>query len=453
MPGRARLPAALLCRTLAPRVKTESEKIDPAAGAAMHAFVRELFPIGRSLTGQGVRETLSRIASHIPLEISEVPSGTPAFDWTVPREWIMREGWIRDPAGRTVVDYRASNLHVVGYSRPVRARLPLAELRKHLHSMPGHPDRVPYRTTYYADDWGFCLAHRHLESLADGEYEVCIDADLKDGSLTYGECVLAGESTDEALISTHLCHPSLANDNLSGIAVATWLASRLGAVSRRLTYRFLFIPGTIGSIVWLAQQEHGAVPRVRHGLVLAGVGDAGPLTYKKTRAGDAPIDRAVQCALRHHGGAFHVRDFIPYGYDERQFNSPGFALPVGCLMRTPFGEYPEYHSSADNVDFVKPEALADTLALLDGVVEILEHDRTYRNLHPKCEPQLGRRGLYAHLGGQNEAARAQLAMLWVLNLADGSRSLLDIAERCGLSFPALREAAGRLEDAGLLEGV
>jgi aminopeptidase-like protein len=424
---------------------------DPAAaGAPLFALVAELFPLCRSLTGDGVRETLARLARHIPLAIHEVPSGTRVFDWTVPDEWNVREAWVADPTGRRVVDIRRSNLHLVHYSVPVRARLPLAELRPHLFSRPDVPDVVPYRTSYYAPTWGFCLAHRDLTSLADGEYEVCIDATLAPGSLTYGECVLPGETDDEVLVSTHICHPSLANDNLSGIAVATALAQALAARgSRRYGYRFVFAPGTIGAITWLARNE-SRVDRIRHGLVLAGLGDASAFTYKKSRRGDAEIDRVVPHVLHHADAPHALADFSPYGYDERQYCSPGFDLPVGCLMRTPHGAYPEYHTSADDLGFVRAERLHESLRVVLAVIDTLEANRAYVSQNPKCEPQLGRRGLYATVGGGDPRAD-ELALLWTLNLADGRHSTLDIAERSGLPFDAIDRAARVLSEHGLLK--
>ena len=424
---------------------------DPAAaGASLLAFVADLFPLHRSITGNGVRQTLARVAQHIPLVVHEVPSGTRAFDWTVPDEWNVREAWIADATGRRIVDLRNSNLHLVHYSVPVRARLSLTELRPHLFSRPDAPDVVPYRTSYYTPSWGFCLPHRQLTALADGEYEVCIDATLAPGSLTYGECVLPGETDDEVLVSTHVCHPSLANDNLSGIAVATALAQILAArSSRRYGYRFLFVSGTIGSITWLARNE-SRVDRIRHGLVLAGLGDTNAFTYKKSRRGDAEIDRVVPHVLRHRGVPHAVLDFSPYGYDERQYCSPGFDLPVGRLMRAPHGEYPEYHTSADDLTFVRADRLHESLQLVLAVVDALEGNRAYVSQNPKCEPQLGRRGLYASVGGIDRHAE-ELALLWTLNLADGRHTVLDIAERAGLAFGVIERAARVLGEHGLLK--
>jgi aminopeptidase-like protein len=415
----------------------------------MHLLAAELYPICRSITGDGVRQTLQRLGRAIPLQVQEVPTGTPVLDWNVPKEWNVREAWIEDDRGRRVVDFARCNLHLLGYSVPLRARLTLAELKEHLFSSPEHPDWIPYRTSYYSETWGFCLAHSQLEALDEGEYEVCIDSSLEDGHLTYGECVLDGEDDGEVLISCHVCHPSLANDNLSGITVAIELAKALSARARRYSYRFLFVPGTIGSITWLARNEPG-LERIRHGLVLTCVGDPGHPTYKRSRRGDAEIDRAVAQVLAGGGEPHEIQDFVPYGYDERQYCSPGFDLPVGCLMRTPHGRFPEYHTSADDLDLVRPEHLADSLAKCLGVVELLEGNRTYVNLRPKGEPQLGKRGLYQAIGGEPDRGEAQMAMLWVLNQSDGTNSLLDIAERSTLPFDAIERAATLLRDHELL---
>jgi aminopeptidase-like protein len=413
--------------------------------------VAELYPLCRSITGDGVRATLRAIAERIPLEVHEVPSGTSVLDWTVPREWNVRDAYVADASGRRIVDFRAHNLHLLGYSVPVRERMTLERLRPHLHTLPEQPDRIPYRTSYYSEQWGFCLEHSRLAELRDGEeYEVVIDTTLEDGHLTYGECVLRGREPSEVLISAHVCHPSLANDNLSGIAVATHLARALTEVDRRHTYRFVFAPGTIGSITWLARNADAAA-RVAHGLVLTGVGDPGAPTYKRSRRGDTTIDRAMAHVLGEDGREHALEDFSPWGYDERQYCSPGFNLPVGCLMRTPHGRYPEYHTSGDDLGFVTSEALADSLDRCLAAVDVLERDATYRNLSPHGEPQLGRRGLYGALGGSADKRTDELALLWVLNLSDGDHSLLAIAERSGLPFRTVARAAALLTDHGLLE--
>lgn len=412
----------------------------------MHALMEELFPICRSITGDGVRQTLASIGQRIPLEVHEVPSGTQVLDWTVPDEWNIRDAYVATTGGERVIDFRASNLHIVNYSEPVHATMSLEELKPHLHTHADRAEWVPYRTSYYTRTWGFCLSQAALESLADGEYDIRIDSTLEPGSLTYGECVLRGERADEILITTHVCHPSLANDNLSGIALLTELGVAIAALPRRFTYRLLFVPGTIGSITWLARNE-GALDAVVGGLVVACVGDSAPIQYKRSRRGDSPIDRAAAYATWLRGGS--IGDFVPWGWDERQFNSPGFDLGVGCLSRSREGEYAEYHSSADDLDLVRPEQLQDALDTTLEILDVLEANRTYVNLAPKGEPQLGRRGLYPATGGET-AREEQLAMLWVLNQSDGTASVLDVAERSGLSFRVISEAAIRLKGAGLL---
>jgi aminopeptidase-like protein len=420
-------------------------------GAGLLGLVERLLPIRRSLTGDGVRETLALLAERVPLEVHEVPTGTPVLDWTVPAEWNVREAWVEGPDGRRVADWQKHPLHLVGYSRPVRAQLSLPELQEHLHSLPERPDDIPYRTGYYAEDWGFCIRHRERERLREGEYKVCVDATLADGSLTYAELVLPGSAEDEILFSTHVCHPAMANDNASGLAVATALAESLAARgSRRYTYRFLFTPGTIGSIVWLARSE-ARLPHLRGGLVLACLGDPGPLTYKRSRRGTTLIDGAVVRALAGGEVPFFSRPFVPSGYDERQFCSPGFDLPVGRLTRTPNGEYPEYHTSADDLDVVTADALAGSFAALERVVDELERGRRFVNLLPKGEPQLGRRGLYGATGGVAREQGFEAALLWVLSLSDGDASLEDVAERSGLAHAAVAQAAESLAAAGVLE--
>jgi aminopeptidase-like protein len=333
---------------------------------------------------------------------------------------------------------------------PVHARLSLAELQEHLHSLPERPDWIPYRTSYWRESWGFCMAHRERERLLEGEYEVLIDATLDEGALTYGECFLPGEEEREVLLSCHLCHPSLANDNLSGLVVATFLAAALARVRRRHGWRILLIPGTIGAITWLAKNRETAVERVAHGLVLANLGDPGGFHYKQSRRGDATIDRVVPRALAELGEAVTVEPFVPFGYDERQYGSPGFDLPVGSLTRTPWGRYPQYHTSADDLSLLRPESLGGSLRAYLAVAALLEENRRYLNRSPHGEPQLGRRGLYRSLGGDDRGRERELALLWVLNQSDGSRDLLAIAERSGMPFAALVEAAEALLAADLL---
>jgi aminopeptidase-like protein len=418
----------------------------------MYEWITELFPICRSLTGDGVRQTIEIIRKTIPLETSEIPTGTPVFDWTVPKEWNIKDAYIRDSTGKKIVDFSESNLHVVGYSTPVRRVISLDELKSHLFTLPEHPEWIPYKTAYYKEDWGFCISHNQLSKLAEGNYEVFIDSSLKNGHLTYGELLLKGESTDEVLISTHICHPSLCNDNLSGIALAAQLAELLRPLRLRYSYRFLFIPVTLGSITWLSMnQQH--TERIKHGLVLAGVGDSGMTTYKKSRRGTAEIDRAASCALRMSGEEYVISDFIPYGYDERQYCSPGFNLPVGVLARAPHSQYPEYHTSADNLSFVHPTFLENSLLQCLSILNVLENNAVCINQNPQCEPQLGRRGIFRSYSERGGNPDAEMALLWVLNYSDGHHSLLDIAERSGMAFDIIRFAADVLLEQNLMKEV
>ena len=421
--------------------------VEPPAGERMFALMEELFPVCRSITGEGVRETLRAIGRRIPLDVHEVASGTQVLDWTVPDEWNIRDAYIANGDGSRVVDFRDSNLHVVSYSEPVSGSMTLSDLRPHRHSLPEHPDRIPYRTSYYSRGWGFCLTQRQLDALDEGVYQVVIDSTLEPGTLTYGECLLRGEREEEVVLTTHVCHPSLANDNLSGIALLTELGARLVEVPRSLTYRLLFIPGTIGSITWLARNEAG-LGRIVAGLVVACVGDRGPLTYKRTRRGSAGVDRAATHVLAHLGET-RVLDYTPWGWDERQFNSPAFDLPVGCLSRSRESEFDDYHSSADDLALVDPDRLEAGLSAVLAILDVLETDARYVNLAPRGEPQLGRRGLYRAMGGA-EPDPEQLALLWVLSQSDGAHSLLDVAERAGLPYALVRDAAGGLRAAGLL---
>ena len=425
--------------------------IDPnAEGEIAYALVERLYPICRSITGNGVRRSLRVLREIIPLAMREVISNTPVFDWTVPDEWNIRDAYIMNEAGERVVDFRKSNLHVLNYSVPVNRMMSLAELRPHLFTIPEAPRWIPYRTSYYQKDWGFCLAQQQLDRLKDGEYHVYIDSTLHPGHLTYGEFRIQGQTDDEVLISCHSCHPSLCNDNLSGMVIAARMALLLQGTSPRYSYRFVWVPGTIGSITWLALNE-AILPQIKHGLVLSCLGDPGKFTYKRSRRGDAEIDRTVEHVLAHSGNEFNILDFAPYGYDERQYCSPGINLPVGCFMRTPNGCYPEYHTSADDLSLVTSVALGESLVQLLRVIRVLEENRPYLNLNPTCEPQLGRRGLYRQMGGAKDRAMLEMAMLWVLNFSDGEHDLLDIAVRSGIPFEQISQATQSLREAGLLD--
>jgi aminopeptidase-like protein len=418
-------------------------------GEEIFALAEKIFPICRSITGNGVRYTLREIAAHVALEVHEVPTGTKVFDWMIPREWNIRDAYIKDGRSNKIVDFARSNLHVMSYSIPVRERVSLLELKKHVYTLPEQPDVIPYRTSYYTENWAFCMAHSQLESLPEDTYEVAIDSSLVDGHLTYGEYLHKGKTEDEFLLSAHVCHPSLANDNCSGVALLTHLAKRMVGLQTRYSYRFLFAPGTIGAITWLANNEKTAC-RVKHGLVISMVGDGGGPTYKRSRRGDALIDRAVVHILDHSGPTPTILDFSPYGYDERQYCSPGLNLPVGLFQRSGFGTISQYHTSADNLDFIRPEHLAESYRTIAETIDVIENDAIYCNTIPKCEPQLGRRGLYRVVGEDVNAAAENLSMLWVLNLSDGTRSLLDIAERSNLPFFVIHRTAQLLQEHGLL---
>jgi aminopeptidase-like protein len=435
---------------MGPQLDNCEQLLTNDAGGEIYAFAARIFPICRSITGDGVRQTLREIGSHVALQVHEVRTGTEVFDWTIPREWNIRDAYIKNGSGEKVVDFAKSNLHVMSYSVPVRKRVSRAELKEHVHTLPERPDLIPYRTSYYAEDWAFCMAHRQLEDLREDVYEVLIDSSLESGFLTYGEYLHKGESDEEFLISAHICHPSLANDNCSGIALLTYLARRMVGLRTRLSYRFLFAPGTIGAIAWLARNED-KIWRIKHGLVVSMVGDGGGPTYKRTRRGDAMIDRSVAHVLRHSGLTPTIEDFSPYGYDERQYCSPGINLPVGSFQRSKYGTIPQYHTSADSLVFIKPTHLLESYRVIVKTIGVIENDSIYRNVAPKCEPQLGKRGLYSRIGGKDIAVE-NMAMLWVLNFSDGAHSLLDIAERSEMPFDVILRATQLLQAHGLLAG-
>lgn len=422
---------------------------DDSAGDQLYRIVEDLFPICRSITGNGLRETLDYVRSEIGCDIVEVPTGTDVFDWTIPDEWNITEAYIRDVNGKKIVDFADSNLHVVSYSEPIDGRFALDELRTHLHSIPDIPEAIPYKTSYYNRTWGFCLPHNQLEQMTDDEYDVVIRSSLEPGSLSYAELLVPGASDEEILISAHSCHPSLANDNLSGIAAGIHLARYVKSRKNQYSYRFLFAPGTIGAIAWLASNEQ-RLGKVVGGLTLANLGDAGSFNYKRSRAGDSAIDQAVQYVLSSQPRPYGIRDFSPYGYDERQYGSPGIDLPVGCLTRSVYGTFPEYHTSNDNLDFVKPLHLSESLQTLIRIVDVLEGNRVYVNLSPMGEPRLGSRGLYSTTGGHGDIEDIRLAYLWILNQSDGTNSLLEISQKSGLPFEIIVEAARHLTEADLL---
>jgi aminopeptidase-like protein len=413
-------------------------------------LLRRLFPICRSLAGRGTVETLSILKEYIPLEIREIPSGTRVYDWTVPKEWNIENAYIKGPDGKKFADFKENNLHVMGYSVPVHAKMPLSELKPHLHSLPSEPDLIPYHTSYYHENWGFCIADRELRKLRDGEYEVVLDSSLEDGKLRYGEFYLPGETKDEILLSSYICHPSMANDNTSGIVLGVFLARALQSQeSRRYSYRFLFAPETIGALAWLSKNEKH-LPRIKHGLVITCVGDSGRFNYKKSRQGTAEIDRAAEKMLLDSGEPFLIIDFVPTGSDERQFCSPGFNLPVGSLMRTQYLKFRQYHTSGDDLSLVSADSIAGSLGKYLALIAILEKNRYYQNLNPKGEVMLSKHGLYSK-SSPSYRTDAEMARLWVLNQSDGSKSLLDIACKSQMKFMAIAEAAYELHSAKLIK--
>jgi aminopeptidase-like protein len=418
----------------------------------MWRLVEDLFPLYRAVTGDGVRATLARVAVDLSLDVHEVASGTPVLDWTVPDEWTVREAWIEGPDGRRFADIRDHNLHLMNYSRPVRGRFSREELDQHLHSLPDRPWATPFKASTFGGSWAFCVPHAERVALPEGTYEVCVDTSLAPGSLTYGELVLPGTTSEQVVLTTHVCHPSMANDNVSGIAVLAELGHRLAAKPHRFTYRLLFIPGTFGSITWLATHRDD-IAHIRHGLVLTGLGDASHLHYKQSRRGTTDIDRAAELVFRERSSGDRCIPFSPYGYDERQFCSPGFDLAVGRLSRSLHGEFPEYHTTDDDLSFISTAKMMDAADAAETMLDVLETNRTMVNLAPEGEPQLGRRGLFSALGGGIDAKSFEIVLLWLLSDCDGTRDLIAVAEHCKFPYAQIVQGAAALEAVGLLEEV
>ena len=430
-----------------------------------------LFPIHRCITGNGTRETLKILKKKIKLEIYEIPTGTKAFDWQIPQEWNILDGYILNENNEKIVDYKKSNLHVLQYSVPINKKLSLKELKKHLFTNSKHPNLIPYVTSYYSKNWGFCLSYNEFLKLKDETYHVMIDSKLTNGSLTYGELLIEGKIKSEILISTYICHPSLYNDNLSGIVLTTLLAEYFLKNKPYYSIRFLFVPETIGSIAWLSNNEK-KIQNIEHGLVATCVGDSGIFTYKKTRDGDNPIDYVVENVLTDSKKPFKILDFWPSGSDERQYCSPGFNLPVGSLMRTPYEKFDEYHTSGDNLNLMNPKNLAESLLLYISVINRLENypnqsipkkqkknkktskpnDPVFLNLFPKCEPYLSKRGLYSSINQSKnlEKMKTQKTIQWILNLSDGINSVNDIAKTSKIDFSYLLEISELLTKEKLL---
>lgn len=415
----------------------------------LESYFDRLFPIPRSLTGNGVRETLKILQEIIDLEIYEVPTGTKALDWTVPDEWNVRGAWIRTPDGRKIADFSVNNLHLLGYSVPVDDEFSYEALLPHLITRPDLPEAIPYATSYYEKRWGFCLAHREFETLPrEGRYRVKIDAQLEPGSMTYGEALLKGDTDKEVLFTSYVCHPGMANNELSGpLAVAFLYREILKLPKRRLTYRFLLGPETLGALYFLEKYGDHFRKNLEAGLVLTCCGDAGQLTYKKSRP-CSYIDSLVPHLLRVNYG---VREFFPMGSDERQYGSPGFNLPVGCLTRSMYGTYPQYHTSLDDKSVMDFQALAGTVRFVADVVRSLELEGNFVNRFPYGEPQLGRRGLYPTLMSDLDRGRSLERLLYLLNFSDGQHRLLDIAKKMGASILDFDPEIRRLEEKALLD--
>ena len=419
------------------------------SGKKMYSLMERLYPLTRSITGNGTRQTLNIIKEYIPIIINEVPTGTPVFDWIIPKEWNITDAYVKNSKGERVIDFKKNNLHVLSYSQPVNTKMTLEELKPHLYTLPEQPDVIPYMTTYYKEGWGFCLSHQSFSGLKEDMYEVVIESTLSQGSLTYAELYIKGETKDEIIFSSYICHPSMCNDNLSGPVLLTALVEGMIGKKHRYSYRFLLVPETIGALAWLSRNDNN-LASVKGGLVITCVGDSGDMTYKRSKQGDAYIDKVVEKVLRDTGSPHKVIDFFPMGSDERQFCSPGFNLPMGSLVRTLYGCFPEYHTSADDLDFVKAEYLEDSLMRYREVVEVLEWNETYINQSSKGEPRLDKRGLYRAIGIKTNT-KMEEAILWTLSFSDGQYSLLDIANRSSMSFALIKEASMQLVEHGLLK--
>jgi len=447
------------------------EKEIPEIGNEMYDLMVKLYPICRSITGNGVRKTLDIISEQIPLEKYEIPTDTQVFDWTIPKEWNIKDAYVKKSNGEKIIDFKKSNLHVLNYSTPVNKTVSLSELKDHLFTLPAQPTLIPYRTSYYYENWGFCITHNQMLQLEEDEYEVVIDSTLEDGSLSYGEYFIKGESEDEVLLSCYICHPSMCNDNLSGVVLLAFLAKYLKNIPSKYSYRFLFIPETIGAITWLFRNEHN-VPKIKHGLIATCVGDSGVSSYKKSRQGNAEIDRTVIDVLKNSGDEYKIMDYEPIGSDERQFCSPGFNLPVGSLERTIPPGFPEYHTSGDDTNFVQPKYLADSFSKYFEVISKLEenfgkfysknneeklpeidskNDQVFLNLNPKCEPKLDKTGIYRKIGGEKD--NYALTVLWVLNYSDGKHSLRNISLKSGIDFEQIKQTAELLHERKLLKRI
>lgn len=421
------------------------------SGVKMHQWATDLFPICRSLTGKGVRDTLSYIAAELPeLKVHSVPSGTNVFDWTIPKEWKINEAYILDPSGEKIVDFKINNLHVLNYSVSVNKYVPLDELQDNLYSLPELPTAIPYVTSYYAPRWGFCLSHEQRESLIQGEYRVVIDSEHFDGELNYGEFYLKGESEKEVLISTYICHPSMANNELSGPVVTMALIKKLSEIpKRKFSYRFVFVPETIGAITFLSRSLNDLKNKVIAGYVLTCIGDDRNYSYLQTREENTLSDRAAIHMFKYFSPNFQLYDYLSRGSDERQYCAPGVDLPIGSIMRTRYGDYPEYHTSLDNLDLVTPTGLAGGLESVYKAISLIEANTFYK-VTVLCEPQLGKRGLYPTLSSMSLDYTDVRTLTNLISYCDGKHDLIDIADKIKVNALELLPTIERLIKEGLL---
>lgn len=420
-------------------------------GNEIYALIKRLFPICRSITGNGVRETLKIIKEYIPIEIHEVPTGTRAFDWTVPKEWNIKEAYVMDDDGNKIIDFKENNLHVAGYSVPVDKTITHSELQEHLYSLSDQPEAIPYVTLYYQEGWGFCLAHRDRDKIKEGKYKVFIDSELKKGSLTYAELIIPGKLKDEVFLSTYICHPSLANNELSGPALTTFLAKWILDEPRRYTYRIIYVPETIGSLVYLSRNLKVMKKNMIAGFNVTCVGDDKAYSYLPTRNGDTYVDRIARNILLFKSPGFIKYSFLDRGSDERQYNSPGVDMPVCCVMRSKYGTYPEYHTSLDNLDFVSPRGLAGAYDALLECLRLIERNCKYK-INCLGEPQLGRRGLYSAINIKSYADEAKKISDFIA-YADGKNDLIDISNKINVPVWEIYPVIEKLREFNLLTEV
>jgi len=415
-------------------------------------YFDRLWPINRSLTGNGNRQTLKILSEIIPLDIKEIPSGTQCFDWNVPPEWNVREAWIKDENGSTIVDFSINNLYLLGYSEPFEGLLTYDALKEHIYTLPEQPELIPYLTSYYSRRWGFCMSHNQFSKLDTSiKYEVKIGSELNEnGSMTYADLVIKGKTDKEILFTTYICHPSMASNELSGPLVVAFIYDQLKDKELYYTYRFIFAPETIGSIAYLSKNGEHLKQKLAGGFVVTCIGDKGDFTYKKSRKGETLADRAVQTILHQTEKKFNIVDFAPLGSDERQYCSPGFNLPVGSLMRTMYSEYPEYHTSADNKSFISFDAMEKSILKYLEVIELIEKNHFYKNLLPNCEPQLGKRGLYPTLSEKEKTIEVD-AMMWVLNYTDGEHDLIDIIKKSKINYKIIIKVVEKLLSKGIIQ--